>query len=473
MAWVPFFNLLQRDTMRRISARPASVIRLALMFFLAGCAGPKRMPPIVTGPAELPGPGLRVPALLGVGLLEGEPRLTVFAGGPAELLDGGDNHVLARLPRAGRGLKCERQGEQVVWRVAGQQGRAAAVILRPLDPATRVGLGDLEYRGEFLVLCSPLTEGLTLVNTVDLESYLKGVVPWEIGRHGPERMAALQAQAVAARTYTMAHWGARRSHGFDVFASVMDQVYKGAADEDPLCNEAVTATADLVLQYQGEEIEAFYSACCGGASSNIEEVWARGNRPYLHSAADGPDHGGRAFCAGSRYFHWRESWTVGQLEEILARTLPAYLDWLAESPARIRWTGPAFSARDGSSEVRRPGHLRNLEILARTTSGRVADLAITTDAGVYHVRGDRIRWVLPPASGNPFILRSAMFDLELERDGNHLQRVAIRGRGFGHGIGLCQTGALERAGQGQSFEEILAHYYPGSVLTRLAGGRKR
>lgn len=453
--------------MRRISAL------LTVIVILSGCAGPKRLPPIMVEPSGPAGPGRRPPSLLGVGLLENEPGLEVYAEGPAQLIDAQTGRNLLQLAQAGQRVSCERNGAQVVWRRGGQSGRATSVILRPLDPATRVSQGDFEYRGEFLVICAPRGRGLTLVNTVDLESYLKGVVPWEIGRHPIARLAALEAQAVAARTYTVSHRGERRARGFDLFASVMDQVYKGAADEDPLCNRAVDATASLVLKSGPDEIQAYYSACCGGTSSDVHEVWARTAQPYLKARADGPDAAGAAFCAQSRYYHWRETWTIGQLEGILAETLPAYLDWLGESPVRAKWAGPAFSPRDGTSNARRPGKLWNLEVLGHTSSGRVAHLAVSTDAGVYHVRGDRTRWVLRPASGNPFILRSALFDVELERDGSRLVRVATRGRGFGHGIGLCQTGALERADQGQTFDQILAHYYPGAVLTKLApeGGR--
>jgi stage II sporulation protein D len=85
-------------------------------------------------------------------------------------------------------------------------------------------------------------------------------------------------------------------------------------------------------------------------------------------------------------------------------------------------------------------------------------------AGTYHVRGDRVRWVLTPASGNPNILRSALFELEVVRDDERLREVSVRGRGFGHGIGLCQTGALGMAAGGQSWRDILAHYYPGATL---------
>jgi len=458
--------------MRRISALPALLL-MTILGLSAGCAGPKRLPPVVVEPEGPSGPGRHLPNVLGVGLLENEPGLEIYAEGPAMLVDAQNGRTLLRLTQSGQAVAFERDGALVVWRGGGQSGRVSAAILRPVDPATRVSQGDYEYRGEFMVICSPVGRGLTLVNNVDLESYLKGVVPWEIGRHPADRLAAMQAQAVAARTYTVSHRGARRSRGFDVFASVMDQVYKGAADEDPLCNQAVETTTGMVLKADGREIEAYYSACCGGTSSNIQEVWARTARPYLQMADDGPDRNGQAFCAESRYYHWRESWTVGQLEEILRESLPAYLDWVAESQIRAKWAGAVFSPRDGASDAAHPGKLWNLEILSRTASGRVRILAVSCDAGVYHVRGDRTRWVLQPASANPFILRSAAFDVELERDGADLVRVATRGRGFGHGIGLCQTGALERAAQGQSFQDILAHYYPHAVLTKTAAGRTR
>ena len=84
------------------------------------------------------------------------------------------------------------------------------------------------------------------------------------------------------------------------------------------------------------------------------------------------------------------------------------------------------------------------------------------------MRGDRVRWVLAPASGNPAILRSALFEVELVwRDGD-LAEVAARGRGYGHGIGLCQAGSLAMAQRGHSYQAILGHYYPGAVLTSVA-----
>jgi stage II sporulation protein D len=464
--------------MRRISTRNGffawgsfalmslSLVMVALMFLgVGGCAGPKRTPPVTTEPVPdvvtVPG----TPTLLGVGLLEKSNSLEISTNGPALVLDGTSGRRLARLDGPGK-VVCSPSGGQVAWHAAGEGGTSATVILQPLDPGHRVIHEKSEYRGEFLVRSTPGGGGLTLVNNLDLESYLRGVVPWEIGRHEKNRLAALEAQAVAARTYTLSHLGTRKSRGFDVYASVQDQVYKGSTDEDPLCNFAVENTAGLVLRHEGREIEAYYSACCGGVSSTIEEVWARQPKPYLVSKPDRAPGDRDAYCADSRHFHWREVWPAGRLEEIMKETLPEYVAYMSQT-GRADWAGPLFSPRDGSSSSSKPGRLRNLEILSRTTSGRVARFAVTTDAGVYNVRGDRVRWVLKPADGNPFILRSALFEVELVRDGERLVEVAIRGRGYGHGIGLCQTGALAMAEQGKNVREILAHYYPGAVLTEV------
>lgn len=454
-----------------VGKRIRQAICLGLLLVAAGCAGPKRLPPLdgpVVGPDTVPVKPRGVPGLLAVGLLEGEQKLELRVTGAALVLGDDPAQVLARVGADGPALVCRRDGDQVAWQAGGKQGRSRSVRLQPVDPSNRVLQGEAEYRGEFLVIPTPADGGVTLINTVDLELYLRGVVPWEIGRHGPEKLAALQAQAIAARTYTISHLGVRQARGFDVYASVMDQVYRGSKDEDPLCNQAVEDTRGLVLMHRGEPIDAYYSACCGGTSSHIHEVWPYAPEEYLQCRPDAPVGGGDPFCADYRYFNWRETWTVAELEKILQTTLPEYLAYMAEGD-RPGWSGAVFTPRAGGDSAR-PGALRDLAIKGYTTSGRVSRLDVVTDAGTYHVRGDRTRWVLKPASGQPAILRSAMFEVELTRRGDRLTGVAVRGRGYGHGIGLCQSGALVMAERGYTYQEILEHYYPGAKLTR--SGRK-
>lgn len=477
------------------SLRPAAgrlLTGLLLLPVLAACGGPKRLPPLSTTPRpgpdaeaeiqpadprplpEHPGPPpipWLEPAepllLLGVGLLEDQARLELRAEGAAWVRDADSGRTLAAL-ETGEPLVCRRQGGGVTWEAGRERGSAQSLALQPIDPGFLVSAPGGSYRGEFLVIPTPGARGLTLVNNVELEDYLKGVVPWEIGRPDASRFAAVCAQAVAARTYTMSHLGSRRAQGFDVYATVMDQVYKGAIGEDAGCNEAIAETAPLVLRHGGREIQAYYSSCCGGTGTTVAEVWPKDDQPYLQRRADGPAPDGRSWCADAPHYHWREVWSARALEGILQRTLPEYVRHMAQA-GRSRWGSPSFTpARGGNAD--RPGALRDLEIRRRTPSGRIAELAITMEAGTYHVRGDRVRWVLVPASGKPAILRSAQFELELVRDGNRLREVGARGRGYGHGIGLCQNGALGMAAAGRSWREILSHYYPGATLEPVKGG---
>lgn len=456
--------------MRRIPRCARVIGALCVCLVLgSGCGGPKRLPPVSTFPALPPAPGPVLPSLLGVGLAENQDRIVCASGGPSLVIPVPERDEGVRLQEAGLTLVCTRRGDLVAWEAGGRSGIAGAVRLQPVDPGDLPGWDQRLYRGDLLVIPSPRGGGLTLVNNIDLEGYLQGVVPWEIGRHGESRLAALEAQAVAARTYTVSHLGERRDRGFDLFAGVMDQVYKGATDEDPLCNQAIAGTRGLILTHGGRPVAAYYSACCGGVTSQIEEVWPKAAEPYLVSHPDAAGHDPEPFCAGYRHYAWSETWPAAQLEATLQKTLPAYLEYLLGG-SRARWAGPSFTPRQGGVDPDRPGRLIDLEILNRTRSGRVARLAIRCEAGTYHVRGDRVRWVLTPPSGSPAILRSALFDLELERRDGVLQAVIARGRGYGHGIGMCQAGALTMAERGYSSAGILAHYYPGTELVRLEPG---
>ncbi len=440
-----------------------------LALFGSGCGGPKRLPPVVASSVAVPGFKPSVPALLGIGLAEGRGNLVLTAGGPS-LLTAPDERppLLKRIP-AGSRLTAERRGPVVFWRSGADSGAVASLRLAPQDPQDLVAFEDRQYRGDFLVLPTPGGGGLTLVNNVDLEAYLAGVVPWEIGRHGEDATAALEAQAVAARTYTVSHLRERADHGFDLFADVMDQVYKGAGDEDPLCNRAIRRTRGLVLEAEGELVEAYYSACCGGTTSRIDQVWPRPARTYLVDHPDAARPGAEPFCSRYKYFTWTYTWSRSRLTAVLQGTLPEYYRAYSAG-ARGRWAGPVFSPQGGDADPLRPGELLDLEVLARTPSGRVADLAVTTTAGTYHVRGDRVRWVLSRPGSDGGILRSALFDLQVDRDEHGISKVTARGHGYGHGIGMCQAGALVMARRGYDFAAILDHYYPGTALVRLQTG---
>lgn len=300
----------------------------------------------------------------------------------------------------------------------------------------------IAYAGGFTVFRES-GRNMALVNALPLETYLEGVLPHELGIRGPDEFAALEAQAVAARTYALSRMNVRGEEPFDVRATVMDQVYRGKKGANKLASSAVGKTRGMTLEHNGKLAFAYYCSCCGGHTSDIALVWpTREDAPYLKGVRDRGTRSDKSFCADGRMFRWRYSYSGSELGALLRETLPAVLG----------------VDRDAV------GYLKNIAITGRSRSGRVTAIAITTSQGTFTVTGDRIRWVLLSDRAKNRILPSTMFDLTAVKDGDTLAFVSIFGGGNGHGVGLCQLGALEMARLGYTFEMILDHYYPGCSI---------
>ncbi len=163
----------------------------------------------------------------------------------------------------------------------------AGVWLKPAN-----GLVTLEGKGRYRgrVDIFPNAQGrLTVVDTLDLETYLRGVVPKEMGAWDFPALEALKAQAVAARTYAVANLGKHAAEGFDMTDTVADQVYGGRDAEEPLTDQAVQQTAGLVATYAGKPILALFMANCGGHTVDVSQVFG-GDAPYLRGVSDYPAH---------------------------------------------------------------------------------------------------------------------------------------------------------------------------------------
>jgi stage II sporulation protein D len=156
----------------------------------------------------------------------------------------------------------------------------------PPAPEARVAVEGVPYRGSLRVLVNPRGT-LNVVNRVDLEDYLYGVVPAEMGPKRYDAVEALKAQAVAARTYAFAHRGQFESEGYDICATPKCQAYAGAPLEDPLSTAAVDGTRGLVLAYENKFADALFVSTCGGVTENVENVFAGGPLPYLVSVPCG------------------------------------------------------------------------------------------------------------------------------------------------------------------------------------------
>jgi len=286
------------------------------------------------------------------------------------------------------------------------------------------------YRGDIELV--PEGSGVAVINRVELEDYLRGVLPGEIGSRDPRDRAALQAQAVAARSYVAARMGERRPV-YDVTATVADQVYGGQSVERPATDDAVRETHGLVLTWGDRIITAPYHSHGGEVTAAPAEVWKRASEPYLQPVND-RTAGGGCFCDASGNPGWERRFSFAELESLLLR----------------------HGHEAGVSAV---GVVRAVRVSSRGPSGRVTALEIETGAGRAVLRGNDIRSVLRRDGA---ILPSTNFQLDVTGT-----LVVVRGVGNGHGVGMSQWGAIGRARAGQDARTILAAYYPGTRLSPL------
>jgi stage II sporulation protein D len=366
----------------------------------------------------------------------GQYRLIGADGAILAVVDGGRTWSVQPSDQAGR-LEMRREGrlEPIVV--------AAPVAVRPERSGDHVVIGGRRYRGEATVLRG--SAGVTVVNRVPMESYLLSVVALELGFTAAPDRQAVMAQAIAARTYAQRYRGRRQALGFDVFPTDADQVYSGVEAEKPEVTEAVLRTQGVILTYRGEPIQALFHSTCGWATDAAGDVFQNGETvPYLRGVSDRSGSGGRAYyCSISPLFRWREEWDGAALNQMLSRSLPQVVG-------------------AGAANL---GRVTNLEVGRTTRTGRVAELVVVTTSGRYSVPHGRIREVLRPSADRA--LPSTMFQLHPERRGDELVRVVAAGAGFGHGVGMCQFGAVGRSRAGQDARRILSAYYPGTTLTRI------
>lgn len=258
-----------------------------------------------------------------------------------------------------------------------------------------------------------------IVNLVDLEQYLAAVVPAEMPPSWP--LAALQAQAICARTYVLQKSNPLR--GYDLVPSELDQVYRGIEGEAPATNAAVAATAGRVLLFGGRYARLAYSSCCGGHTESSADLW--GGTPLSYLGGVRCD-----WCAASPNFRWTADLLLSDLQNDFASELSG-----AQSLGGIRIEG-----RDGS------GRARAISLLSRDASVTIPAPAFRSRVGSRVVRSLLLQAVQPtPDAGG----------------------VTLEGGGLGHGVGLCQWGARGLGLQGRDAGAILATYFPGTDLGDL------
>jgi stage II sporulation protein D len=402
------------------------------MFVVAGAG----VTAAACGPARRIAQPVGVEPDLRVGLLVGVPSVRITGRGSTAAIQG--ESAAFRLA-AGQSVTLTPDGRALRVSEGPGAGRYDRLTFVALDAGRYVEVDGKPYRGVIEVLAG--TGRLTVVNGVPLEAYVVGVVNAEMGRRTASEQAALEAQAIVARTYALRNRGKFAGDGFDVRASVADQAYGGVDAETREGWEATRSTVGQILTYDGEPVSVFYHSTCGGSTASPSEAFRSvAGAPYLRPVSD--RHGSGYYCDMSPRFRWSVEWDATTLHRILRRTVPTTL-------------GVDEAAIDDITGVR-----------AHRTgpSDRVTEARIAVTGGEIPVYGPDLRAVLETPDGR--VLGSTAVRLEVTVGGGRLERLRADGKGWGHGVGMCQWGAVGRARVGQDARTILMTYFPGVRVER-------
>lgn len=338
-----------------------------------------------------------------------------------------------------------------------------------------LSVNSKQYRGE-IELRRFSDSDMTVINVINIEEYLYGVVPREIGASSP--MEALKAQAVAARTYAYMNMGSYKKWDFDVVNTVNSQVYGGYDDENPNSNKAVDETRGKKVLYNGSLASLFYFSSSGGMTEDNVNVWGN-DIPYLKSVPD-------PYESGTSYnYNWSVTLTAEDIKmklflsgvdigDILSMTAEEYTP--AGRVNKLKITGTKGSITYTKEDIRRilgdNGNYLPSRMFTISTSGSsgqgssvayVSSGSSKTTVNVYNSR-------VVSASGIKSISGSGVVNvigasgIKTITGNIPAGTYILTGKGWGHGVGMSQEGAKGLAKMGYNYEQILKHYFTGVTV---------
>ena len=326
------------------------------------------------------------------------------------------------------------------------------------------------YRGTFeLTKVEAKNNLFSIINVLDLTSYLRGVVPNEMPSYFG--LEALKAQTVTARNYVLRPRD-KNFYNFDVCDSVACQVYFGANTEDELADEAILETNNIVALYNGELILALYSSTAGGYTESYENAFSDpGTKnfpavslPYLKGVPDNKSFlpltreedaakfyksEPSTFDNKSSYFRWTKEWTQQELSDSLKQNLK-----------KQSATGFVFPALKNEEDF---GLIQDIQVTKRGVSGKIVSMNIVTDKGVFTVQKELVIRRSFCKDGKALPSANVVFEFQKDDKGN-IEKITAYGGGYGHGVGMSQWGAGMMNTLGYSYDEILQHYYSGVTI---------
>jgi len=294
--------------------------------------------------------------------------------------------------------------------------------LLPGSPGEHVLIEDKKYRGN--ILFRPNKDStLTVIDEIGIEEYLQGVLPKEMNPDWPEE--ALKAQAVVARTFALNNIGKFSQSGYDLSNDSFSQMYSGLEDVSPRVQKAVRETAGQVLYWEGSRVEAYFHSTCGGHTIDPASAW--GTR-YSSRKLPRPLRGVRdRYCRATPNFEWDAYFATGDILKAL------------------------------NSHGVAGARLNRIRVAEKDGSGRATLLKFKLDGYWKSVKAQSFRMWMGPSQFKSTFLR---------RITRKQKGFAFLGRGYGHGVGLCQWGARIQAAEGRDYKQILNYYFPHADLVR-------
>lgn len=336
----------------------------------------------------------------------------------------------------------------------------APVEVRATGPGTAVAV-DGRFRGTVRIEPSERGGSLELVNLVALEDYLLGVVGCEMPADAPPE--AIKAQAVASRSYLLSRLDGHAGARYDVHRDTTSQVYAGVSRERPAIEQAVLATRGVVLTVGGHPAPCYFHSTCGGATETDQHAFggeghglvgvrdAEGATAVDRSSESAARQfildAATSYCSTSPLFRWRHRLSSEDLQKAL-------VPWVRRSKAVDL------------------GSLRDLRVVSRSPSGRVVGLEAVGSRSVVRIAHEDVRLCLGHGWPGGGAVPSTLFAIEKRtRPDGAVDVYEFIGAGLGHGVGLCQYGAMGLARDGARFDAILGFYYPSFELLRVEGAR--
>ncbi len=415
------------QTARRAIGRAVFFI-LATLFLLAGCGRQYRGPQEGRGEGKAPLVRVALEDNLSSGKLSFSGEYTLKSEEADYILDASLGNFVVRKVRGQ--LIIQSPKRQFVYTTYNP------VTLYPGKDAKFMWNG-IPYQGEISFVRNG--SAIAVVNILPMPQYLSGVVPYEIPSNNPDYYAAVEAQAIIARTYTVYHLAHPASTDFDLYADVRHQVYMGMKKDAPLADKAVHLTAGEILKSAGNEIvETQYHSTCGDAIEKRSDYFTGDSGGFLPDQTDGSFN-----CEVSPFYRW-----------------------VKETDTRIILNNLVSTGKlteDRANRYKEDGFDMILKVQSRLKSGRIERLNIQVGDTVVIINEWEIRRILA-AEGDSMLPSTEFFLKKLPDDSTGFY---IIGAGYGHGRGMCQWGAIGMALKRKSVDDILKFYYPGLHVRKI------